>query len=245
MTERRTDPERIDRIPLVALIIANLTPAVGVLFFDWDAHYLLLLYWMENLVVGGWTLVRMLHAGGLRVLPQAAFFSFHYSFFCAGHGIFILTLTDLPGEAPPDDFDDSFVLLMPFRLLIDQFEWIASAMPGLFGLPVLAFVISHGVSTLYHHFLDREDAGRDADDIMFDPYKRIVALHIAIILGAMAIIETGATTVAPALLLLVGSKIAIDVHQHRSAHRKRREPRRRTDRTQDSGDGTEADDGGE
>ena len=242
------NPERLDRIPLAVLILANLAPAVGVLFFGWDAHYLLLLYWLENLVVGGWTLLRMLHAGGLRVLPQSAFFAFHYSFFCAGHGIFILTLTDLPGEAPPEDFDDDgFVLLMPFRMLAGQFGWIANEMPGLFGLPLLAFVVSHGVSTLYHHFIDREDDGRDADDIMFDPYKRIVALHIAIILGAMAILETGATTAAPALLLLVGMKTAIDVHQHRSAHRKRREAR--SDRTrrrgQDSGDETEAGDGGD
>lgn len=232
MTDRSTDLDRVDRIPLAALILANLAPVVGVLFFGWDAHYLLLLYWLENLVVGAWTLVRMLHVGGLRVLPQSAFFTFHYSFFCAGHGIFILTLTDLPGEAPPEDFDDEgFVLLMPFRMLISQFGWIANEMPGLFGLPLLAFAISHGVSTLYHHFIDREDAERDPDDIMFDPYKRIVALHIAIILGAMAIIETGATTVAPALLLLVAVKTAIDVHQHRSAHRKRRAgkaPRRRT-----------------
>src|SRR5690554_584945 len=124
------NPERLDRIPLAVLILANLAPAVGVLFFGWDAHYLLLLYWLENLVVGGWTLLRMLHAGGLRVLPQSAFFSFHYSFFCAGHGIFILTLTDLPGEAPPEDFaDEGFVLLMPFRMLASQFGWIANEMP--------------------------------------------------------------------------------------------------------------------
>lgn len=242
MTDRST---HVDRIPLAALILANLAPVAGVLFFGWDAHYLLLLYWLENLVVGGWTLLRMLHAGGLRVLPQAAFFSFHYSFFCAGHGIFILTLTDLPGEAPPEDFDDEgFVLWMPFRMLASQFGWIAHEMPGLFGLPLLAFVVSHGVSTLYHHFLDREDDGRDADDIMFDPYKRIVALHIAIILGAMAILETGASTAAPALLLLVAMKTAIDLHQHRSAHRKRRADRAgRSERRRERESGDEADGG--
>src|SRR5690606_17839695 len=100
-------------------------------------------------------------------------------------------------------------------------------------------------STLYHHFIDHEDDGRDADDIMFDPYKRIVALHIAIILGAMAIIETGATTAAPALLLLVAMKTGIDMHQHRSAHRKRRErrTRRETRRPRRRGRGAEGSSG--
>jgi len=242
MTEPGSAPD--DRIPRAALLLANLTPVAGVLFLGWDAHYLLLLYWLENLVVGGWTLVRMLHVGRLRVLPQAAFFTFHYSFFCAGHGIFLLTLTERPGEAPPDDFDDgSFVLWMPFRLLVSQFEWIAGRMPELFGLPLLAFVLSHGVSTLYHHFLGREDAGRDADDIMFDPYKRIVALHIAIILGAMVILETGTATAAPALLLLVAGKIAIDLHQHRDAHRKRRAGAGPRGRYRRGGNGTQGGDG--
>lgn len=222
-----TDPEQLDRIPLAALIVANLVPPVGVLLFGWDARYLLMLYWLENLVVGGWTLVRMLHAGGLRVLPQSAFFSFHYAFFCAGHGMFIVMLTSLDGEMPDIEMgDDELPFLLPVYLLAGQFAWISDEMPGLLGLPLLAFALSHGVSTVYHHFIGREDAGRDAESIMFDPYKRIVALHLAIILGAMAMIGSGTGNAVPALLILVGIKIAIDVHQHRRAHRKRRAERR-------------------
>lgn len=212
----------LDRIPLAALVLANLAPAVGVLFFGWDARYLLLLYWLENLVIGGWTLLRMLSAGGYRVLPQAAFFSFHYSFFCAGHGMFII---ELIGGEVDDSAEDGFPLMLPLNMLRGEFAWIAQEMPALLGIPLLAFIISHGVSTVYHHFIGREDARRDADDIMFDPYKRIVLLHIAILLGAMAILATGAETVAPALLLLVALKTGIDIHQHRSAHRKRRRVR--------------------
>lgn len=247
MREPGAPADPLDRIPLAALVLANLAPAVGVLFFGWDARYLLLLYWLENLVVGGWTLVRMLHAGGWRVLPQAAFFSFHYSFFCGGHGLFIIGLVAADGMDADLGDDDGFPLLIPLHLLAGCLAWISQEMPGLLGLPLLAFIISHGVSAVYHHFIGREDAARDADDIMFDPYKRIVALHIAIILGAILILETGAGSAAPALLVLVVAKTAIDIHQHREAHRTRREPSRRRRRKANGANDGAADpaDGGE
>ena len=248
-TPASADP--LDRIPLTALILANLAPLAGVLFFGWDARDLLLLYWLENLVVGGWTLVRMLHAGRLRALFPALFFSFHYSFFCGGHGMFIIDLTSLDGQDTVDlDDADGFPFLIPLHLLSANLAWVQQEAPELLGLPLLAFVISHGVSTLYHHFIGGEDRERDAEDIMFDPYKRIMALHVAILIGAIFMLEAGAATALPALLLLIAIKTGIDVQQHRSAHRKRREagsarearrPRKRSRDTEgnggDSGDG--------
>lgn len=216
-----------DRLPVQALVVANLIPLAGVLLFGWDARNLLLLYWLENLVVGGYTLLRMLHAGGVRVLFPAAFFSFHYSFFCAGHGIFIMAIASLgagEGAEGPDVFpDDTWGPLMPFAMLWQLFGWIAEHAPGLLALPLLAFVVSHGISTVVHHFIGGEDAGRKADEIMFDPYKRIVALHVAILAGGFAVIGSGGGSLAPALAVLVGIKTAIDLHQHRRAHRRRAE----------------------
>ncbi len=218
-----------DRLPLRALVIANLIPLAGVLFFDWSARNLLLLYWLENLVVGGYTLLRMLHAGGLKALFPAAFFSFHYSFFCAGHGMFILALATQgadAADAPAGFDDDAWGPLLPFHMLAGLIAEITRDAPGLLTLPLLAFVVSHGISTVVHHFTGGEDAGRDADDIMFDPYKRIVALHLAILFGAFLVIGSGGGSLAPALAILVALKIAIDLHQHRSAHRARQAARR-------------------
>ncbi len=216
-----------DRLPLQALIIANLIPLLGVLFFGWDAMSLLLLYWMENLVVGGYTLIRMLHAGGLKALFPAAFFTFHYSFFCAGHGFIIVGIstvgTDFDHAA--FDFDDG---PFPFGMLWNLLILTAQISPGLLTLPLLAFIASHGISTFVNHFVRKEDAGRQVEDIMFDPYRRIVALHIAILLGSFAVVGTGGGSAVPALLILVVMKITIDLQQHRAAHRKRRAESRRT-----------------
>ena len=38
---------------LAALVIANAIPLVGVLFLGWTVFPLVLLYWLENVVVGG------------------------------------------------------------------------------------------------------------------------------------------------------------------------------------------------
>ena len=45
---------------VLALLAANLYPVVGVVFLGWDAFYLLILFWMENLVIGFYTVIKML-----------------------------------------------------------------------------------------------------------------------------------------------------------------------------------------
>ncbi len=54
--------------PLIGLVLANLLPFAGVIFFGWDLFAVVLFYWAENLVVGFYTLVKLLHhspIGGL------------------------------------------------------------------------------------------------------------------------------------------------------------------------------------
>jgi len=47
---------------LVALVIANALPLVGVLFLGWTVFPLVLLYWLENVVVGGFNVAKLLLA---------------------------------------------------------------------------------------------------------------------------------------------------------------------------------------
>jgi hypothetical protein len=72
---RRTSTER----SAVALIVANAIPLIGVLFFGWSLLTILVLFWLENGIVGFWNIPRILLARGsiVRTLPdmseQAAF----------------------------------------------------------------------------------------------------------------------------------------------------------------------------
>ena len=57
----------------VLLVAANLIPLVGVLFFGWSLWTILVLYWVENGIVGFWNVPRIMLAQGAavpRVLPQ-------------------------------------------------------------------------------------------------------------------------------------------------------------------------------
>ena len=49
---------------VVALVVANLIPLVGVLFFDWNVWMILVVYWLENGVVGFFNVLKMLRAEG-------------------------------------------------------------------------------------------------------------------------------------------------------------------------------------
>lgn len=50
------------------------------------------LYWSENLILGAYTLVKMVAHAPVQGLLSGAFFFIHHGGFCAVHGIFVLAL---------------------------------------------------------------------------------------------------------------------------------------------------------
>jgi hypothetical protein len=56
----------------VALVIANAIPLIGVLFFGWSLLTILVLFWIENGIVGLWNIPRILLARGsiMQTLPD-------------------------------------------------------------------------------------------------------------------------------------------------------------------------------
>jgi hypothetical protein len=53
----------------IALLVANAIPLVGVLFFGWSLWTILVLYWLENGIVGFWNVPKILLARG-SVIPS-------------------------------------------------------------------------------------------------------------------------------------------------------------------------------
>jgi Family of unknown function (DUF6498) len=113
------------------------------------------------------------------------------------HGIFVLTLpflfTGEPGSASGVD---------PVTILF----------------AAIALAISHGVSFWWNYLHGGEYRRISAAQLMFAPYGRLMALHMTIILGAVAIGTTGAQAAAIAVLVLI--KIAIDLGLHLAEHRR-------------------------
>ena len=52
--------EVLRRPSVIVLLVANLIPILGVLFFDWDVVSLLKIYWAENVAVGLVNVLKML-----------------------------------------------------------------------------------------------------------------------------------------------------------------------------------------
>ncbi len=178
------------------LVAANLLPLLGVVFFGWAVYDVLFLFWLENLVIGVFTIARLLtlyrRRGEQRALVLIPFFCLHYGAFTVGHLVFLMVLFR------PDD------------------PAATGAVMGV-GLPLIALMISHGASFILNFLRAGEYTRTDGKAVMQAPYSRVVVLHITILAGGAVISALGEPVYALALLVVL--KIAIDVVAHMRLHR--------------------------
>lgn len=163
-------------------VLGNIIPLVGVLFFHWSVSALLLSYWLENVVIGLYQVLRMGRAtmnypvsekntlviGPLRPVQLAEkifypiFFCVHYGFFLLGHLYFLRFFGEVLGENMV--FTSAIVLSM------------------------LPFFVTHG-KIYVEKFLGEKEYERVALAKLFiGPYRRIFVMHAVIILGTLPLI---------------------------------------------------------
>jgi hypothetical protein len=204
---------------VAALVIANLIPLLGVLFLGWSVWTILILYWLENGIVGAFNILRIRKAAGPMDATGASFrmngrpvdmasraglitfFIIHYGLFWIVHGVFVLTLP-------------LFAMMGPSG---DPAEFAGDVSPGTILVALIALTISHGVSYYFNFVKGGEYLRVSPAGQMFAPYGRLVVLHITIIVGGMAIAFTGAPAAAVAILVLL--KTVLHVGFHLAAHR--------------------------
>ena len=202
-----------DRHPFSAfiLVFANLVPLYGVLFLGWEAFPLMLLFWLENVIIGVLNVARMLSVDPHDVSQWAAklvtvpFFCVHYGMFTAVHGVFVLSFfgTDAFGKVDG----------------LDVLEVAVRAVHGLeLELAVLALSASHLFSFFWNYLYRGEFRRATVPALMMQPYGRVVVLHLAIIGGGFAAAALGSP--AWALLLLLALKVGFDLRAHLKEHRR-------------------------
>ena len=83
----------------LTLVFANLIPLGGVLFYQWDATLVLALFWIENLIIGAFNLIKIFVVSTVKKQPKglilSAFFVIHFGLFCSAHGLFLWDLLGL------------------------------------------------------------------------------------------------------------------------------------------------------
>ncbi len=205
-------------LSLVLLVVVNLLPLAGVLFYDWDIAALVVLYWSENLVLGFYTLARMLVVSPLGGLFSGLFFLIHYGGFCAVHGLFIMVLLVDP-EADIFSGGNTWPFFFVFiELLIEVIRQVLAYAPPEWLWAFSALFLSHGVSFLVNFLLGGERDRLTVKQLMAAPYGRIVILHITIIAGAFATMALGQPIFL--LVILIALKIGVDVTMHLREHGK-------------------------
>ena len=210
---------------LAALLIANAIPLVGVLFFGWSLITVLVLYWLENGIVGLWNIPRIALARGTdgpsNVATEAAnaklllipFFVIHYGIFWLGHGFFLWFLPAMssmgtffdrtldPTALPPDllGFPGLPTAASPWGTLDVRAVALAGA----------AMLVSHGVTFFTDYVGRREYLRVSPRRQMFSVYGRVIVLHVTILLGGIAVAFLGSPVAI--LVVLVAAKALLDL----------------------------------
>jgi len=212
----------LSKLPLISLLAVNAMPLIGVLFFRWDAFLIVLLYWSENVAVGFYNVLKMAlvhvrqpadHLGKLFAIP---FFIIHYSGFTGIHGVFVLAMF----KKDPDIFPgpDTWPCFLVFvQILSRTIQQAYLAIPAQARWVIAAMFVSHGISFGYNYLYKREYAAVTPDQLMIQPYGRIVVMHIAIIFGGFLTMMLGSPL--GLLVMLVILKTAIDVLLHMNQHK--------------------------
>lgn len=191
------------------LILANLLPLYGVLVHGWPVLPVIVLFWLENMIIGLLNLPRILLAGagseGLagRVFV-AGFFCLHYGLFTAGHGVFVFSL--FGGETYRALVDGLWTIDAVQQVIRDFDLWLALA----------ALFASHLFSFVWNYLHKGEYRDKDSKTLMHAPYGRVVVLHVALIGGAM-LVQMLHSPVA-GLVLLIALKIGLDLRAHLKEH---------------------------
>ncbi len=202
MSEPKVPFDRRKAWPLIVVIGLNLIPVAGVLFWGWSAFALIVLYWLENLVVGVRTLLSMVAnaavtggANWFAALFLGAFFTFHYGLFCFGHGVFVMAMFggNLNGDTILDLGAGVSALFAAQTNLLIGFASIVA-------WQLVQFIL----------FITRGEVRRTTVfDLMGAPYPRIIALHATIIFGGFILLLLNQPVGGILVLALV--KMAYDV----------------------------------
>jgi hypothetical protein len=189
------------------LVLANLVPLAGVLWFGWDVGMVLITYWLENGIVGLINVPKILLARDssteLAKHPRggwvyAAFFLVHYGIFWMVHGTFVFLIV---GRGPLIEVTD------PLRAVVSDQALVLAA---------LVLFASHGASFLVNYLGRGEYLRASPDTQMLQPYARMFVLHITIVLGGVFVISQGQPIFA--VVLLVVSKTLLDLILHLREH---------------------------
>lgn len=177
------------------ILLANIFPIAGVLFFGWGLMDVLFLYWMESGIIALFTIVKVFLAEESRMkeYTSAAFLGFHFAIFMILHLLLI-----------------SFI-----------FGSFGSVSVGALGAVAYAFAVlflSHSFSLIRNFIEKKEFEVENVRSLMTRPYKRVYLMQLTLMLLGFGAFLWGEATLL--LLLMIVAKVAADAYSHLNEHSK-------------------------
>jgi hypothetical protein len=200
--------DELKKPSVIVLIISNLVPVFGVLFLDWDIFQVMMLFWAENVVIGVFNIFKMLcstagnSAHGSKKSAIIPFFIAHYGIFTLVHGVLVFTIF---GDIFENDDLLAGASVTYHSLMIPALGWAAAAL-----------TLSHAISFVTNYLGKGEYRNTTLDQLMVQPYTRVIILHITILIGGFLVMFFGAPLIG--LILLIALKIYIDILSHVKQH---------------------------
>ena len=167
------------------LIIVNLIPVYGVWFEGWDAASVFLVYCMETVIIGLFTVVKLAsvtmlvkprdewQAGKPAVMATGLFFIL---FFIVHYGIFVFVQTQIFFAVSGLIKSDS---------LLGTYRQIPAALGHEGLILLLIFITYYTLQNLFDFFLSGEYKTVSMMKLMFQPYGRIIVQQFVVIVGSM------------------------------------------------------------
>lgn len=186
---------------VIVLVLANLVPIFGVLFFSWDLFQIMFIYWAESAIVGIYSLLKLIISRPLAGLLYTPIFLIHFGIFMRVHLIFIFALFK------PEIVSKSF---LPEWEVI--FSFLEMSM-----IPIGLLILSHGFSFIFNFINKKESEGKSIEDFMKMPYMRIATMHFTVILGGILLLIFKAPVIG--LIFLIFLKTATDATSHLEEHK--------------------------
>lgn len=179
----------------LVLVLANLVPVIGALYFGWDLSSVLVIYWAESAVIGFYNICKILVIGGISSFFYGIFFISHFGAFMAIHFMFLYQIF-IKGM----DSSASVSIEEVSLFLVDL--WPA----------ILALFVSHGISFIQNFLGRKEYLNRTAKKQMSEPYQRIVFMHLVIIIGAGLSTMLGEKNWV--IMMVIAAKVIVDIRAH-------------------------------
>jgi len=221
MTTEQRASDKGHGASLLVLILANLVPLIGVVFFAWDLLSVLLLYWLESLFIAGLGVFQALARRGVRALGSVLLFILVVISLGAAH---LAALVVLAQAAGVDERSMPDLSSVSTRGLLDALGaiyagglgWIILKRPELLAYGLPALVISRLIQAGQARRSAPPDRGIEGPDPLRQALRRVIVLQLALLLGSALMVWLQAEDMLAILVLLIVFKLLFDISSWRA-----------------------------